>query len=208
MIKNHNFCYHYKLCLVGLIVLTVIVAVLVLFSKRIRKYFKCRNDIQIVQFALRNYIKDFDRICRDNNITYWADSGTLLGAVRDGGIIKHDDDIDVCVDEKDYEKLVEVLKNHPVYNITTADYIDRFMRRDVDSVYIDVFVTKNTNGIIRYSHKENIKRWPNMFYKQEELFPLKQIKFDEIEIPVPQDPVPYLKRSYGNWEKPVVWSRH
>lgn len=43
-----------------------------------------------------------DRICKENNLNYYLAQGTLLGAVRHGGFISWDDDIDVIIPYNDY----------------------------------------------------------------------------------------------------------
>lgn len=50
-----------------------------------------------------------DNVCRKYDIDYWLGFGTLLGAVRHEGFIPWDDDIDLIIMRKDYEKLIEVL---------------------------------------------------------------------------------------------------
>lgn len=53
---------------------------------------------------------EFDRVCRENNIQYYLAYGSLLGAVRDGGQIPWDYDIDVQVSIDDKIKLINVLR--------------------------------------------------------------------------------------------------
>ena len=52
----------------------------------------------------------FDEICRKHDIPYWLCSGTLLGCVRHGGYIPWDDDLDVEILYKDYDRLMKVLR--------------------------------------------------------------------------------------------------
>jgi len=51
---------------------------------------------------------EFDRICRENNLQYWLSYGTLLGAIRHGGFIPWDDDIDVSMPTQDYNRFIEI----------------------------------------------------------------------------------------------------
>ena len=51
-------------------------------------------------------LHELDRVCKKNNLRYALSSGTCLGAVRHGGFIPWDDDIDVYMSWSDAEKLV------------------------------------------------------------------------------------------------------
>lgn len=68
------------------------------------------SDLRRIQMELLNILVVFDNICNTHNICYWLDSGTLIGAVRHGGFIPWDDDIDVCVLSKDYPRLMKCLE--------------------------------------------------------------------------------------------------
>lgn len=49
-------------------------------------------------------LRDFDRVMTENHIAYSVFAGTLLGAIRDKGFIKHDLDIDIMMYYQDYSK--------------------------------------------------------------------------------------------------------
>ena len=57
--------------------------------------------VHAVQLGL---LKEFDRVCRANGLRYFAVHGTLLGAVRHGGFIPWDDDIDLAMPREDYDR--------------------------------------------------------------------------------------------------------
>ena len=61
-----------------------------------------------LQHTLLCMLKDVDRACTENGIQYWLDCGTALGAVRHGGFIPWDDDVDLGMMRKDYNRFREI----------------------------------------------------------------------------------------------------
>ena len=66
-----------------------------------------KRHLREAQLRMLDILKAIRTVCDNNNITYWLDSGTLLGAVRHGGFIPWDDDIDICISRKDMPRFVE-----------------------------------------------------------------------------------------------------
>jgi lipopolysaccharide cholinephosphotransferase len=69
------------------------------------------TELRQAQLIILRILKIVDYICRKHNIGYWLHGGTLLGAVRHGGFIPWDDDLDIAMTRQDYNKFLSVAKD-------------------------------------------------------------------------------------------------
>lgn len=66
------------------------------------------QSIKEVQNKILDIMKYIDQLCRDNDITYFIMGGTALGAVRHGGFIPWDDDLDIFMTPNQYYRFKNV----------------------------------------------------------------------------------------------------
>lgn len=70
----------------------------------VRNGFYIPTAIKQAWGAALDVLAEIDRICVKHDIRYFADWGTFLGAVRHGGFVPWDDDLDICMLRDDYIK--------------------------------------------------------------------------------------------------------
>ena len=117
------------------------------------------SDIKIIQDKILSILKEFISICEENNLTYYALGGTLLGAVRHKGFIPWDDDIDIGMPREDYEKFKKLApdllpSNYKFLSENTAGYKKAF----------SVIRDDSTKIIMNYSKEELVESlWIDIF---------------------------------------------
>lgn len=105
-------------------------------------------------------LKKIDKYCKENNIRYALDSGTLLGAVRHKGFIPWDDDIDIIIPRNDYNRFIELMKKNPPEGL-------RLINPDTYNLYPYFFAkvvsTDTTLTEYRFRHLEPIGVFLDVF---------------------------------------------
>lgn len=82
-----------------------------------------REEVKHIQLGILKRIKEYSM---KYGIRYYLQSGTALGAVRHGGYIPWDDDVDVFIPINDYLKLIEILENDERYKIISQFNTDYY----------------------------------------------------------------------------------
>ena len=92
------------------------------FKDEIRNGFYIPTAIKQAWANTLEVLSEIDRICTKYDITYFADWGTILGAVRHGGFIPWDDDLDICMKRDDYIRFREIADSELPDNYCIHDY--------------------------------------------------------------------------------------
>lgn len=74
-----------------------------------------RLSLKELQETEIQIMKALDRFCREKGIEYSLGAGSMIGAVRHGGFIPWDDDIDVFMLRKEYNKLLAAARKNPYF---------------------------------------------------------------------------------------------
>ena len=95
------------------------------------------RNLQLKNLEMLLYFKNF---CDENNLTFYFCGGCCIGAVRHGGFIPWDDDVDVFMKREDYEKLGELWNK----KADTEKY--SYCRPSEAKNYRNLFATINDNN--------------------------------------------------------------
>lgn len=97
-----------------------------------------------IQTTLMQMMVEVDRVCRENGIDYTLAGGSMLGAVRHGGFIPWDDDLDIAFRKEEWDRFLAIFPEASKdYTVTMTDtWVPRVVpRQPIDGEYpfIDLF---------------------------------------------------------------------
>ena len=99
------------------------------------------EELRIIQKKESLILKEFDRVCRENDIKYTIAYGTLLGAVRHKGFIPWDDDIDVCMLRSEYDRFKSICDQQ-----LSEDFF--YQSPETDKEYLRMYDKIRLNGSV------------------------------------------------------------
>jgi len=132
-------------------------------------------------------------------IPYCCTDGTLLGAVRHGGLIPWDDDCDIAIEKNDVDTLLwlkSIFENYK-YNLVK---VGKYLKLKKDDLWIDIFILDD--GVFPQKH------FANLSFKEQEYKPFKKIKFGDIDVSVPNLYQEYLDRIFKGWRDTAIIYNH
>lgn len=113
-------------------------------NPEIRNGYNISEEMKTLWAVELKLLKKLLDVCKKNDLKIWADSGTLLGAVRHHGFIPWDDDIDMVMPREDFDKL---------QNLAKTEFTSPFFWQ---SGYTDLF--PNGMGKLRMDNTTAIER--------------------------------------------------
>lgn len=107
------------------------------FEDEVRDGFYVTSDMKHAWAAQLEVLNDVDKACRENGIQYFAEWGTLLGAVRHHGFIPWDDDMDICMKRPDYNRFLQIAdqimpEGYKIFNISSDEDNDNMLTRIIN----------------------------------------------------------------------------
>lgn len=230
--------------------------------KNVQDIPKSEGYLRLIQNAYCGFLKTIDEIFSKNDLRYWIDFGTLIGAIRHKGFIPWDDDIDISMPREDYEKLIqnfeEYFKNNQDIEIRFENNkknkcFIKIRAKNSDNICVDIFpydnfytnlneeektilsnkieqlrkrnkkfntleeIRKNIKFLTKeiiLENKEQSSQTPAIFmgidfphshknkvFDWDEIFPLRKIQFENIELLAPNKIDSVLKKEFGNYLK-------
>jgi hypothetical protein len=159
-------------------------------------------------FSLRingeTFLRDFTEACGEANIAPFLMWGTLLGCVREGGLLKHDRDIDVGILARDWPKrslLIDAMHRRGYGVKEYYNYQIKFIGRDLlGRLDVDVFFPWKGKMICCLDYGSG--KWGSWF-PLHAFNNFRRLTFLGTRVSIPDPPERVLETAYGDWRTPI-----
>ena len=180
--------------------------------------------LQLCDAELLRIVRDY---LESNNLRYWLDFGTLLGAIRHKGCIPWDDDIDIAMPRKDYEQFISKASSFfcqlGIELKVCQFWVGLGYNHSSTGIWIDIFpydvYYSDDEEFAKMELKQAIKRRSPIsqkgktkyyylanddasilrFHRASTIFPCKQGTYEGYCFAIPNDNSLYLKTIYGDY---------
>ncbi len=154
------------------------------------------TDRQIRENAFKKVISIFN----SNDIEYFINYGTLLGIIREGRLLEFDDDVDILVHEKNYDKAYNLIKKEYTLMLTDSDFCQGYSHEGQIELY--KYTVDNKNVIDKWTNKN---KNPVGIQPLINVYPLKSmyIPLLNLYVKIPNKPEKILENTYENWKIPT-----
>ena len=209
-----------------ILIILIIICVFILIGNTKDRFEECKYKHFILDDNDLNNMKELyihlTQFFKEKNIKYFAIGGTLIGTVRNGGLMPFDDDVDIGVLQEDIQKIESYTNGdyyfQPVYfgykffkkgdsapNKTLFEKIISGIKRlfgiegEPKTMFIDIMVFELKDDM--YTIISN--SWPNEAIKPDELLPLTLKQYSSMETYVPGKYTSYLNRAFPQWDTKI-----
>jgi phosphorylcholine metabolism protein LicD len=204
-------------------VITIIIVILFVFIIRLypkktkleNNYLADKYPKKLLHQKLYTMIKLLDEYFTKAKIDYIVTGGTLLGTIREGKIIDHDDDIDIIIFDDKIFSVLEILNdlskdgNYKFFKVGFGyKFVDlsTYIEGKDNGAQVDIFLYFRNPYKIR-GLLETCKAWPNdCEFDNNIIFPIKRKKLLNFNVNIPNKSELFLTQSYGNWKEPVIYN--
>jgi len=179
-----------------------------LYANSIYNFYTPKDRIADLKILFKNVAS----VLNELGIQYWVTDGTLLGAIRHGGIIPWDDDFDIGFLELESNSLEQIslrisefgyviqknrtgaywqIGDNPEGERISMNHIDLFLFK------LDLRTQQYVCCDVRYRQPDVEGVTCNLTFSRNELFPLRQVAFYDLTVPIPNESEKLLDRAFA-----------
>lgn len=163
------------------------------------------NKLEKIQLCIK-YVTEF---LEKHNIKYCISDGTLLGCIRHDGIIPWDCDFDIIIFKDGYLKMKQLIGKFENEHINIINIIPGYKIFYDKIPFGELFVyDKDSDGLYKMAYPYILNKpmftmsklyFPWQKYKEDDIFPLKKMRFEDFYVYTPNNPLNIIKITYkGN----------